>query len=362
MRKVHLLATAVICALLFGLAVPHSRTQAADHWTGQYYKNRYLSGAPAATRDDGVITFNFGDGPPMEGFPSDNFSIRWTRRDYFEAKPYMFGVCSDDGARVYVDGVLIINDWNNHEYGEWQVAERRMTAGEHTVVVEYYEATGNARIQAGHEPKFTPTPEKTATKGPSPTPTKTFTPRPTRTPNIYGTAGVKPTAFRPPPTLMPSLAPGGGEAGDVTVTPEVNQIISEIDPKRFVWRGFPGPAVGQGGPGDSHYYIKNRNSKPNFEAMWNVIPNQSGYYDVYAYIPDSPRATESALYQIFHASQLSPGILIDQAAQPEQWVLLGNYYFAGGQTGQYIHLSNQTEEETATRDILLDAVMTIYTP
>jgi hypothetical protein len=237
-----------------------------------------------------------------------------------------------------------------------------MTAGEHTVVVEYYEATGNARIQAGHEPKFTPTPAKTATSGPSPTPTKTYTPRPTRTPNIYGTAGVKPTAFRPPPTPIPSAIAGGGDGADVQATPELNQVINEVDPKLFVWKGFPGPAIDEGGQGDLHYYIKNRNSKPNFEAMWNFIPTQSGYYDVYVYIPASSRATQHALYQIFHAGQLSPGIPIDQSAQPDQWMLLGNYYFAGGQTGQYIHLSNQTGEETATRDILVDAIMTIYVP
>ncbi|MBN1426901.1 MAG: hypothetical protein JXB07_00865 [Anaerolineae bacterium] len=366
MRRVYLLATIGVCILLFGLTSPSSRSKAADSaWTGQYYKNRYLSGTPAATRQDSVITFKFGDGPPMEGFPSDDFSIRWTRRDYFEARPYMFGVCSDDGSRMYVDGVLIIDNWRNQEYGEWAVAERKMTAGEHTVVVEYYEATGTARIQAGHEPKYTPTPKnptKTPTKGPSPTPTLTFTPRPTKTPSIIGTVGVKPTAFRPPPTMMLTTAPEVGEVIDTTVTPSLNQMIFELDPKLFVWKGFPGPAVGQGGQGDTHYYVKNRNNKPNFEAMWYFIPAQSGYYDVYVYVPASPRATQSALYQIFHAGQLSPGILIDQARQPKQWVLLGNYYFTGSQVGQYIYLSNQTEEETATSDILVDAVMTVYVP
>ena len=148
----------------------------------------------------------------------------------------------------------------------------------------------------------------------------------------------------------------------MTVTPELNAVISEIDPKLFIWNGFPGPAVGQGGQGDSYYYIKNRNNKPNFEAMWNFIPAQSGYYDTYVYIPANPRATQSALYQVFHAGQLSPGVLVDQASQPDQWVLLSTYYFAGGQTGQYIYLSNQTAEETATRDILVDAVMMIYAP
>jgi hypothetical protein len=139
-------------------------------------------------------------------------------------------------------------------------------------------------------------------------------------------------------------------------------VISEADPKLFIWRGFPGAAIDQGGQGGSYAYIKSRNYKPNFEAMWNFVLGQSGYYDVYVFIPASPRATQSAVYQVFHGGQLSPGILIDQTAQPDQWVLLGNYYFTGGQAGQFVYLSNQTAEETAARDVLVDAVMIIYTP
>ncbi len=138
--------------------------------------------------------------------------------------------------------------------------------------------------------------------------------------------------------------------------------VSEADPKLFTWKGFPGPAINAGGQGGSYFYIKSRNSKPNFEAMWNFSPGQSGYYDVYAYIPASARATQSAVYQVFHGGQLSPGIVIDQTAQPDQWVLVGNFYFAGERLSQYIYLSNQTSEGTATRDVLVDAVMIIYTP
>ena len=138
-------------------------------------------------------------------------------------------------------------------------------------------------------------------------------------------------------------------------------MISEID-KLFIWKGFPGPAMTDGGQGGSHYYMKTRNSKPNFEAMWNFVPAQSGYFDVYVFAPASLRATQSAVYQVFHGGQLSPGVLVDQTAYPDQWVLLGNYYFTGGQTGQYVYLNNQTEDETATRDVLVDAVMIIYTP
>lgn len=366
MRRVHLLAIIIGCILMFGIALPLSQSQAADSsWRGEYFANRNLSGTPAAVRQDKVITFNWGLEAPIGGVPSDHFSVRWTRRDYFNAGPYDFAVSSDDGSRMYLDGVLIINNWHNQEWGNWKVVTRQMTAGEHTVVVEYYDATGIARIQAGHEPKNKPTPVNTATrtptKGPSPTPTITRTPRPTRTPSIAGTVGVRPTAFRPPPTLVPTMIPGGSGV-TVTETPGPNRAISEADPKLFTWKGFPGPAIYQGGQGGSYYYVKSRNNKPNFEAMWNFSPGQSGYYDVYVFIPASARATQSAIYQVFHGGQLSPGIVIDQTAQPDQWVFIGNFYFTGGQAGQFVYLSNQTSEETASRDVLVDAVMLIYVP
>ena len=48
---------------------------------------------------------------------------------------------SDDGVRVLVDGEYVINDWTSHPATNF-TGGKTLTAGEHTVVVEYYQGGG----------------------------------------------------------------------------------------------------------------------------------------------------------------------------------------------------------------------------
>ena len=147
-------------ALLLSITLSVTILRASDTaWSGEYFPNPDLSGSPSFTREDPVITFDWGSGSPDPAVPSDNFSVRWTRTDIFEAATYRFAARSDDGVRVIVDGVKVIDKWEPSQY-EWVTADREMTAGRHTIVVEYYEATGRAAIQAGYYPRdihLTPT-------------------------------------------------------------------------------------------------------------------------------------------------------------------------------------------------------------
>ena len=45
---------------------------------GQYFKNMTLAGSPALKRLDAQVNFDWGDGAPAEGFPADQFSVRWS--------------------------------------------------------------------------------------------------------------------------------------------------------------------------------------------------------------------------------------------------------------------------------------------
>ena len=42
-------------------------------WTGEYYNNPYLQGAPAFTRIDSVLALDFGNNSPGTGVGSDGF-------------------------------------------------------------------------------------------------------------------------------------------------------------------------------------------------------------------------------------------------------------------------------------------------
>jgi len=112
-------------------------------WVGEYYSGLALGGT-ATCRDDATLNFNWANGAPIAGVPADNFSVRWTRSVTFTAGSHNFTVGSDDGTRVYVDGTILIDYWNDRSYAT-QSAARTLTAGTHVVVMEFYERGGQAQ-------------------------------------------------------------------------------------------------------------------------------------------------------------------------------------------------------------------------
>jgi hypothetical protein len=81
-------------------------------YAAEYFANRDLAGAPALTRTDDAVDFDWGGGAPGDGVPSDNFSARWTKSlTVSEAGTYKFTVTSDDGVRLYVDGQRVLDKW-----------------------------------------------------------------------------------------------------------------------------------------------------------------------------------------------------------------------------------------------------------
>lgn len=134
-------------------------------WYGQYYSNLTLTEPPSATRYDAAISFNWGWGAPVAGVAADYFSARWTGTVYFDGGTYRFYARVDDGVRVWVDGVLIIDQWRDGALRTFS-ADRALTAGNHDLRVEYYDRIQVARIYFWWEKLSGPTPEPTT---PAPT-------------------------------------------------------------------------------------------------------------------------------------------------------------------------------------------------
>ena len=155
------------------------------NWRGEYFANPDLAGTPQFVRDDEKIDFNWGHGSPGLGVPNDNFSVRWTRNIPLEAGRYNLWAIADDGVRVYVNGRLVIDAWRDSGAERYD-GSINLEAGEHRIVVEYYERIGQAVIQFGWEwvPPATPTPTATPTRTATPTvtPPPAATPTPTPTP------------------------------------------------------------------------------------------------------------------------------------------------------------------------------------
>jgi len=123
-------------------ARPSSPGEPTTGWGGEYYNNRWLSGTPRVVRHDEKIDFDWGLGSPAPGIPADDFSVRWTQDVYFKAGRYRFITETDDGVRLWVDGALIIDEWQNgHRRHSREV---HLSEGMHQVRMEYYEAGGYA--------------------------------------------------------------------------------------------------------------------------------------------------------------------------------------------------------------------------
>jgi PA14 domain len=111
------------------------------------YRNEVkgFSTAPVIDKCENAPLNHTWTGSPGAGVNADNFTSRYVGTFDFQAGNYKFDVTTDDGVRVYVDGVLLLDHWYSNE--EWMYATKTMTAGEHQVKVEHFEGGGTATIK-----------------------------------------------------------------------------------------------------------------------------------------------------------------------------------------------------------------------
>lgn len=114
-------------------------------WKGDYYDSRNLTGRAEMTRYSEKLDFNWGSKSPDPSFPPNSFSVRWTRKASFDKATYRFRLLAGSGARLYIDGVLVLDAWTQDKVEE-RTVDVDMTKGTHKVVVEYYHRKGEARV------------------------------------------------------------------------------------------------------------------------------------------------------------------------------------------------------------------------
>ena len=173
------------------------RQEEISGWKGEYFSNPNLLGNPTLVRDDAAIDFQWGTNAPAPGLPVDGFSARWTREVTFEAGTYRFFLRADDGIRLLIDGVPVLDEWHDSTVTTYS-ADVDLSGGIHRLRVEFYENTLGARAEFWWQAIFQPTPTWTATWTRTPVPTNT----PTRTPMATSTPTPMPT-FTPTATATP---------------------------------------------------------------------------------------------------------------------------------------------------------------
>ncbi len=112
---------------------------------GRYFNNKTLSGTPSLTRDE-VVNFDWGANAPGTGIGKDNFSVRWTGEVKTSgAGSYRFRTTSDDGVRLWVNGVLVIDNWTLHSATTNNSSSITLAANtRYSIRMEFYEQTGSA--------------------------------------------------------------------------------------------------------------------------------------------------------------------------------------------------------------------------
>lgn len=113
-------------------------------WAASFYSNRDLLGSPAATDCVSDINFNWGIVAPYPNMPLSNWSARFERSINFVGGNYQLRVVSDDGARVWVDGELVIDSWRAQPPTE--ATATRYLSGVHALRIDYFQGGGGASL------------------------------------------------------------------------------------------------------------------------------------------------------------------------------------------------------------------------
>lgn len=124
-------------------------TNAGTGLIAEYFNNKTLTGLPVLRRTDATVNFNWGTGSPDPLVTTDNFSARWVGQVLAPVTgSYTFTTSSSDGVRVYVNNVLVINNWTNHNTTTNNGSAITLTAGQkYDIRTEFYENTGSAVAQ-----------------------------------------------------------------------------------------------------------------------------------------------------------------------------------------------------------------------
>ncbi|MBN2501932.1 MAG: hypothetical protein JXB38_14215 [Anaerolineales bacterium] len=111
---------------------------------GEYYGDTTFTDLNMVRVDPGV-DFDWGIGSPDAVLPSDTFSVRWTGQvEPQDSGTYTFTTRTDAGVRLWVNGVLLIDEWHDQSptYYSGQIELERCQL--YDIEMEYFENYGPA--------------------------------------------------------------------------------------------------------------------------------------------------------------------------------------------------------------------------
>lgn len=124
---------------------------------GSYYLGQNFASGPVATGVDATVDFRWAAGePPRAGLPATAWSARWL--GWIEPRfteDCTLIVRSDDGARVWLDGVLVMDGWRARGVTEDRAVFAAVAGQRRFIRVEYFQERGamemHLRWRSAHE-------------------------------------------------------------------------------------------------------------------------------------------------------------------------------------------------------------------
>jgi beta-glucosidase len=113
-----------------------------------YHDNITLAAPAQLVRVDPRIDFAWTLDGPAPGIARDWYSVRWTGRLAVPAEGVQHvGVVGNDGFRLYLDGRLVLDDWEKRSAGVRLAAVTLEPGKSYELRLEYFETTGNGRVR-----------------------------------------------------------------------------------------------------------------------------------------------------------------------------------------------------------------------
>ncbi|GIZ10210.1 glycoside hydrolase family 3 protein [Flavobacterium sp. UMI-01] len=115
---------------------------------GEYFDNIKLSGKPKVERIDKQLQFGWTLFSPDEKLPYDWFSARWTGKlKAPKSGTFNIGIEGNDGYRMYLDGKLLIDNWQKQSYNTILKPFSFEAGKEYDIKIEFFESAGNAKFK-----------------------------------------------------------------------------------------------------------------------------------------------------------------------------------------------------------------------
>jgi PA14 domain/Bacterial Ig domain len=116
---------------------------------GDYYNRTNLTGAVTLSRVDPTVNFSWAAGAsPDPSIPSTDFAVRWYGQvRALDTDTYTFYVTSDDGARLWVNGQLLVDSWVLEPPTEHSGTISLTANQQYSIVLEFYQHQGGSAAQ-----------------------------------------------------------------------------------------------------------------------------------------------------------------------------------------------------------------------